>query len=502
MTTTVETRSPQMNCLEERRALCRDIYGGTGAMIKAGRRHLPQHLAESSTSYDQRLKATILSNFVQQAVSKAVGKIFSKAITLRDNVPKAIVDACEDIDRQGRALNPFLMDVATSAFVDGVSYILADFPLTAGITTLAEEEALKLKPYAIHVKAHNVLEILTEQRGGETVITRVRISEEFNRPVPGTWEYEEVEQVRVFYLEGNAVRWELWREIEDDRDQDQFVLVDSGQTTFTRIPLIPIYTNRTGYMVGTPPFQHVAELNLRHWRLTSEQTFTCSMQSFAMLGGSGVNPDSVIEVGPCKKLFSKSPDSKFYYVEPTGKGAEIGRIELKAIESAIETVGAMLRVERAGQVTATAAAIDSEETNASLKAVALGIEDSIEELFQHFARILGLGDDAGGEVVVNTDFGAPRGTDAGLNTLAALNMAGKLSDLRMLAELQYRGELSPDFDHTKNADELTLEADAMPPAVMPPVVIPMVDPFKPAVSGLGSVKPDKTPVKPGAIVPT
>ena len=132
------------------------------------------------------------------------------------------------------------------------------------------------------------------------------------------------------------------------------------------------------------------------------------------------------------------------------------------ILSAIETVGAMLRVERAGQVTATAAAIDSEETNASLKAVALGIKDSIEELFQHFARILGLGEDAGGEVVVNTDFGAPRGTDAGLNTLAALNMAGKLSDLRMLAELQSRGELSPDFDHEKNADELTLEVEAMP----------------------------------------
>jgi len=466
---TVETRSPQMACLEERRALCRDIYGGTATMIKAGRRHLPQHLAESEASYAQRLKATILSNFVQQAVSKAVGKIFSKPITLRDNVPKAIAAACENIDRQGRALDPFLMDVTTAAFVDGVSYILADFPLGAGITTLADEQALKLRPYAIHIKAEDILEILTEQRGGETIITRLRISEEFNRPVPGTWEYEEVEQVRVFILEGDRVSWELWREVETQNlaslqpDNDRFALVDSGVTSFTRIPLVPVYTNRTGYMVGTPPFQHVAELNLRHWRLTSEQTFTCSMQSFAMLGASGVSTDSVIEVGPCKKLFSKSPESKFYYVEPTGKGAEIGRIELKSIEAAIETVGAMLRVERAGQVTATAAAIDSEETNASLKAVALGIKDSIEELFGHFARILGLGEDAGGEVVVNTDFGAPRGTDAGLNTLAALNMAGKLSDLRMLAELQYRGELSPDFDHEKNQAELATEAETMLP---------------------------------------
>ena len=470
---TVESRSPRMHCLEERRTLCRDIYGGTDAMIKAGRRHLPQHLAESETAYNQRLQATVLSNFVQQAVSKAVGKIFSKPITLRDNVPAAIRDACENIDRQGRALDPFLMDVATSAFIDGVSYILADFPMALGVVTLADELALKARPYALHVKARDLLEILTEQRGGETVITRVRISEEFCRPIPGGWEYEEVEQVRLFRLVGDVVTWEVWREAAEERPGAAAVwtIVEQGITSFSRIPLIPLYTNRIGYMEGTPPFQNVAELNLRHWRLTSEQTFTCSMQSFAMLGGSGVSADSVIEVGPCKKLFSKSPDSKFYYVEPTGKGAEIGRSELKAIEQAIETVGAMLRVERAGQVTATAAAIDTEETNATLKAVALGIKDSVEELFQHFARILGLGEDAGGEVVVNTDFGAPRGTDAGLNTLASLNMAGKLSDLRMLAELQYRGELSPDFDHDKNHDELAVEADAMPellPAAMPP----------------------------------
>ena len=468
---TVECRSPRMRELEERRELCRDLMGGSCAMIKAGRLWLPQHLAESEVSYAKRLQATILSNFVQQAQSKAVGKIFSKPITLRDDVPQAIVDVCENIDRQGRALDPFIMDVAASAFIDGVSYILADYPRLDGVQSLADEQALKIRPYAVHIKARDLLEIVTEQRGGECVITRIRISEEFCVPIPGAWEYSEVEQVRVMILDGDTVRWELWRENEEKGAKDEaWVKVEEGFTSFKRIPLVPIYTNRTSYLEGSPPFQHVAELNLRHWRLTSEQTFTCSMQSFAMLGGSGVNPDSNVEVGPCKKLFSKSPESKFYYVEPTGKGAEIGRIELKAIEQAIETVGAMLRVERAGQVTATAAAIDSEETNAGLKAVALGIKDSIEELFMHFGRMLGLGEDAGGEVVVNTDFGAPRGTDAGLNTLAALNMAGKLSDLRMLAELQYRGELSPDFDHTKNADELTVEADAMP--VMPPAMPP------------------------------
>ena len=471
---TVECRSPRMRELEERRGLCRDLMGGSNAMIKAGRRWLPQHLAESEVSYTKRLQATILSNFVQQAAAKAVGKIFSKAITLRDDVPSVIVDVCENIDRQGRALDPFIMDVTASAFIDGVSYILADYPRLDGVQSLADEQALKIRPYAVHIKARDLLEIVTQQVGGECVITRIRIMERFCLPIPGQWGYDEVEQVRVMILDGATVRWELWREEEQKEsvgaEKEVWVKVEEGFTSFTRIPLVPIYTNRTAYLEGLPPFQHVAELNLRHWRLTSEQTFTCSMQSFAMLGGSGVNPDSSVEVGPCKKLFSKSPESKFYYVEPTGKGAEIGRIELKAIEQAIETVGAMLRVERAGQVTATAAAIDSEETNAGLKAVALGIKDSIEELFMHFGRMAGLGEDAGGEVVVNTDFGAPRGTDVGLNTLAALNMAGKLSDLRMLAELQYRGELSPDFDHTKNADELTLEAEAMPVMIPPPNV--------------------------------
>ena len=245
-------------------------------------------------------------------------------------------------------------------------------------------------------------------------------------------------------------------------------MVDEGTTSFTRIPLVPIYTNRVGFMEGTPPFQSAAELNLRHWRSTSEQTMSLTYHRNPIICAIGVNSDTALRVGPAQLFMSPNPDASFHYLEMTGKALEAGREDLKGIEAAINTAAATLRVERAGQVTATAAAIDSEETCAGLKAIAHGIKDSIEELFRHFAEMSGLPREKAGTILINTDFGAPKGTPQGLTVLQTLNVSGQLSTDALLRELAYRGELSPEFDNDMNAEELAIEAATMPDMTTPP----------------------------------
>jgi len=454
---TVATPSPAIAAAEAKRQLCRDIVSGTDGMIAAGKRWLPQHPGESNANYKIRLGSNILTNFVADAIDKQTGKIFSKPVTLGDNVPADIAALCENIDRQGRGLDAFIMDAAKQAFCDGISYILADYPRVDGVRTLADEKALGVRPYAVHVKPCCLLEAVSQQINGIETLTRIRIMETITKP-GDDWAYSTIEQVRVLRREPDGSIWfEIWQEQEGRGLGDTWAKVEEGRTTLPAITLVPVYTNRTGFMMGLPPNQSIAELNLRHWRSTSEQINALSFQRFAMLSAVGISDDSVITIGPSKLLKSINPDAKFAFVEPTGKGVEMGRLDLESIEQAIQSAPVNMRVENAGKLTATAAAIDSAESNAGLKAVAGGIKDSVERLLQHFAQMMGKGSDQGGEGVVNDDFGSKHGSDAGLVELGKMRALGDISRQKYIECLKWRDELPADFDLDANEEELNSE---------------------------------------------
>lgn len=455
----VSTPSPRVAELEEKRKLVRTIMGGTFAMRQAGKTYLPKHPAESDGVYKTRLEKTFLDNFVSLAIDKASGKLFAKPVKVAD-APPAFEGILDNIDRQGQALHPFLMDVAKCAFTDGISYVMADMPRTDGVKTLADEKALGVRPYAVHINPKQILETVSEMINGVETLTRVRIMESVT--TQDGWDYSTTQQVRVWYREqtdqgGVLVRWELYRQNE----KQEWYLFDDGATTFKGIYLVPFYTNRCGYMEGKPPFQNIAEANLEHWQWKSEHAHSLSMCCFGMYTATGVPEDFKMEVGPAKCLRSSSPDTKFDVLETTGKGVTLAADTLKAIESRIETTGVNLRVENAGQVTATAAALDSEETNAGLKAVAQGFSDSAGLMLQYFAEIMGIDKNQAGTVEVNTDFGQAKGTTNGLQELTKARAVCDISRNQYLDTLIWRGELPPDFDKDLNEEELQAEGPAL-----------------------------------------
>lgn len=459
----VSTPSPRVEYLEAERQLVRTIMGGTFAMREAVTKYLPRHPAESSGVYKTRLEKTFLDNFVDLAITKSTGKIFAKPIKT-ENIPSQIDGLLTNIDRQGRALDPFIMDVAKQAFEDGISFVMADMPPSDGITTLADEKAAGVRPYAIHIKPQDILETVSEMIGGVETLTRVRIREVIQE-LDG-WDYVTIDQIRVWYrdtvVEDNGaarmvVRWELYRQSGAKKEWE---LYDQGATTFKSIYLVPFYTNRTGFMEGLPPFQNIAESTLEHWQWKSEHAHALSMQCFGMLTAVGVSEESEIQVGPAKVLRATDPNAKFAYTETTGVGVTMAAETLKAIESRIETAGVNLRVENAGQVTATAAAIDSEDTTAGLKAVAIGFSNSINQLLQYFAEMMGI-DPGNASAECNTDFGAAKGTQAGLTELSKARALGDISRNQYLDTLIWRGEIKPDFDKELNQEELDAEGPAL-----------------------------------------
>ena len=472
---TVATPSPIMAELAEKRQLCHDLMGGTKAMIAAGQRWLLPHLGElvggaPNANYHKRLKDNILRNFLGEAVAKQAGKLFAKPVTLSKKVPTDLAAICENIDRQGCGIDPFARDVVGQALVDGVSYVLVDSPRAEGVTTQAEAKAVGLRPYAVHIKPCCLLEALAEVVGEVMTLVRVRIRECSQKPAADGWGYEEVEQIRVLYREEIpvekgvsvvAVRFEIWREDKTATTDDKWYKVEEGVTGMTRIAIVPFYTNRTGFMIGEPPNQSIAELNLMHWRSRADQISCIAYNRFAQIWGAGWPADTQLAVGPAKCHLATDPEATLAYLEPSGAGVEAGRKDLEDIEKSIETASAALRIEHGGTVTATAAAIDSAETNAGLKAVAQGMKDSLEQVLMHMAEMMGLGLDAGGEVEVNDDFGGIVGTPAGLASLDKARALGDISRPGYLAELKRRGELADDFDVDADGEIAGREMDSL-----------------------------------------
>lgn len=452
----VSTPSPAIADLESKRRLIRAISKGSDAL--RNETYLYKYPAELPADYKARAARTFLDNFVDLAINKSVGKIFAKEVKV-DKLPAETEKLLENIDRQGRALDPFMMDVANMAFQDGISYVMADMPRTDGVVTLADEKALGVRPYAIHIKPQSVLEVLSEMINGVDTLTRVRIKECLQVPIAGEWGYSEVEQVRVWIREPTGlVRWELWREIESAGKKEEWVKVEEAETTFKSIYLVPFYTNRTGFMLGAPPFQNIAESTLEHFQLKSDYQAALEMVCFGMFYATGVDSEFQMKVGPRQSLVATAPDAKFGVMETTGAAVTLSLEAIKAVESRIETAGVDLRVENKNGVTATAASIDSEDTNASLKAIAQGFGDSCELLFQYFAEMQNGDVNNAGECKISTEFGVKRGSDAGLQSLDKALALGTISNESYLENMKWRGEIQPDFDMDKNAEEISQQA--------------------------------------------
>lgn len=455
--------SDRQQHLELKRELCRALMVGTDAMRAAGEKWLPRHAAEAYESYQHRLKATILYGGFSQTVVKQAGKLFFREVVVAEDVPDLLLELTDDVDGQGRALSSFMYDVTKDGFVDGVSYVLVDFPRLVGAATLADQQAVKARPYWSHIPACNILGWKTEQVNGKTVLVQVRIRE---CVTVADGEYGEKEQRRVRVLSPGHYDVFIEKTRTDGFKYYEFDPNLSGVTSWTDITLVPVYTNQTGFFEGLPPLRELSELNQEHWISSSEQRHALTFLRFAMLCITGVAVGDKVEIGPDKVIKLTNSQGKASYVEHSGKGIEAGQQDLKDIEERMHHAGMELRIENQGRITATAAAIDSADSNAALKAIAKGVEGAIEQLLGFSAMMLGMSVEDGGSVEVYDEF-AQETPPADSQELLNLHTAGLLSRETVWKELQRRHVLDTNFDATTEAAAIANEAPTLQGQPMP-----------------------------------
>ena len=442
-----------VKAMAEHWVIISSLLSGTAGMRK-NKALLPKWPNEEDNAYNARLAVATLLPALKRTIMVMVGKPFSKELTLGDDVPTIIEEYCQDINLEGQSLHSFSIQVFDEVMSYGLCGILVDFPVapvaTEGrVRTVADEKAMKLRPYFTFVKHGQILGWRTRRIDGALTLTQLRIMEEVEED-DGAFGTACIPQVRVL----EPGRWATYRESGEGALRE-WKLFEEGVTTLTYIPFIPFYGKRLAYMVGESPLQDLAYLNVKHWQSQSDQDtilHVARVPILAIIGAEAAGPDgkggTQLVVGASAGV--KLPmDADMKYVEHTGKAIEAGAQSLKDLEDQMVQTGAELLVVKPGDKSATEANNEAEANKSDLQRIVENFEDSMDQSLQVMADWLKQPE--GGHIQLFKDFGSFLLSDASAQLVLQMQQSGLLTKETALTEMQRRGVISPDIDP---ADEL------------------------------------------------
>lgn len=466
----VEAESVAYRAMKGNWPLIADLRAGTDAMRAAGEDWLPKEPRESKPSYEVRLNRSFLYGAYRDAVAAIVAKPFSRAVTTKnkDKLPEQLQKISMDADRDGSDLTQFGKGVYRGGVNDGLRFIYVDYPLTGTGVNLEQQERQDIRPYFVDISAQDLTNYKTKKNEtGKRELTMITIRERVTVD-DGEFGEEQITQYRVVYAPGHRPArraandqggeeaqggWEVWRQGEGT--SKKFVLYSSGTHTYPGIPLVPYYTEKTGFMRGEPPMMDLAWLNLMHWQSASDQRNILRFVRFAMLKAVGVTEEEKkrgFTLSPKTILYSVNKDANFGFVEHTGEGVKAGRQDLLDIQALMEVMGLQPLIEKSGNVTATGKAIDEGKKYCRAQEWCRSLEDALREAY----RMAGVWvEDEKYElpedftVDIFTEFSLAAETDRDLDILLKLRQMMEIDSKTLLQEVQRRTVLHDTHDLDK-----------------------------------------------------
>lgn len=436
----VDYVSPAVEAMAKKWPVIDALRGGTDAMRAAGRTYLPQRTMEVDKDYQQRLdRATLYPGFTD-SVAAMVGRLFTKPIKLGDKVPEDIRQYMQDVDTEDRNLHAFARDWLDDAISYGISHVLVDKPQNKA-RTRAEEKQQGIRPYAVLVQHSQVIGWKSEKRGGNEVLTQVRIRE-MAEVEDGKYGTQPVERVRVLETD----RFELW----EKSDKDAWTMIQEGVVTLGRIPLVTLYANRTGFMVAVPPLLELAHLNVKFWQKQSSLDSLIDTACVPILATFGLQPkfdENGKEVPGvifgAKTGIDLPADGNIKYVEHTGAAIDSGRQDLLDLKEDMRIAGGQLLRADASIMTAAQAETENAKEISRLGMIAQNLEDSLDQILSLFAAWMNKSLKAG-NVEVHANLDPDYAPAESMAVLVNMYNVGALSRQGLFNEAKRRGLVSDD----------------------------------------------------------
>lgn len=461
-----------------------DIRAGARKIKEAAELYLPRYEREKVPAYKKRLESTPWRPEFVDALRNLCSKPFTKAVSLQGDVPQQIKDLSEDIDGEGNDLHSF----SRSTFVEGVAAglvgIYVTYPDADPAKTIAEEKASGVRPYWVPLLAENIIALYTTKVNGRDLVQHIRIREcSVSRD---GYAEKSAEHVRVIDVEpGQLPTWELFeKQIDQTTKEVVWVSVGNGTITLNVIPIVLFFTGeRSGIYRVKPPLIDLAVMQLEIYRALSREDEILTYAGSPMLKAKGMSrpepttapiivdgrerfvavPAAEIEIGPKTILFAPpgtEVPTDWDFIQPNAANITAVSDNVDNKITHFRQLAMQPSTHKSGNLTATAAAIDSAKAHTAIEVWANGLKDVLEQAFVFTCMWLKI--DTAVEVSIHTDFGIDsEGADEAAN-LISMRPTGDLSRETLWEELQRRGILGPQFDAEQEEERLLEETPANP----------------------------------------
>jgi hypothetical protein len=342
--------------------LCRTLREGTDAMRRAGELYTPKTEKERRYPllWDTRIRTAALMPFYAQAISRIASLPFQKAPTLTGELPPEIEPILADADRQGSTLESFAAEIYTDAIDKGMGMFLVDNVPTikpdGSLMTLTEAEAMDARPYFRRIDPDNFRGAKVDTQGGRDEVVEFRFASFFwGQDDKGLDQRRE----RIEVWTRDTISW--W--ITNISSSSGASSLGAGASferevpnTLGRIPLVVIYTNRTGALEAKPRLIDLAWQNVRHWNADSMQDGGVNFSRFPVLFMKGVSDEtanSKPNIGAGATLADPSEQADLRVVETSGAALNAGEVQIARIASYCQQLGMQPLMEVGGPATAT-----------------------------------------------------------------------------------------------------------------------------------------------------
>lgn len=453
---------------------CRDVYAGQEAMHGARREtYLPKFHKEEALDYNARVRRSEFFNAFFRTVQGLVGMMF--LTPPKAEVSPGTEDMLADVTQAGQSLADIAKEIATESLEVGRVGLLVDYPrATDGEMTVAQAQALGMRPKMALYKAESILNWETRWQGGRCVLSQIVLFEVCcERDGADRFVVCEHEQCRVLELDDNG---EVFVEIHRKDDKGNWAIHEppfyplmQGKR-LREIPFVFISSDSTRPEVELPPLIDLVNMNISHYQSTSDVEHGAHKTAMPQPWIAGIDnapsstgqPAPTFYIGGGNAWVFPDPNTQVGMLEYSGQGLQAIETRISKKEEQMAVLGArMLEAQKKGVETAEVAGMHRSGEQSALTTQAETIDSGMTRALSWFDLWAG----GSGEVTfaLNKDFMPAKLTPEQLRELVGSWQSGALSDQELYEQLQAGGIIDPDKPFEEHEEQVRNSAPKVAP---------------------------------------
>ena len=434
--------------MRDRWEIVHAVIQGTEYLHEHKEIYLPQEPREEKDPWDARVNRSVLTPFTKRLISNAAGLILRRPIHLEGGDAWWQETFRKNVDGDGTSLDQFAKKRLEMALAYGVGYMMVDAPKNTAENG-AEESELDLRPYFVQIDPWQILGWRRESDDPGAKLTMFRYQEEMKTD-EGTYGEE-------------------WKMVARVITPGQYAVYDSenapikaGPYDLDYIPVIPIYGEREGFLIGTPPLADVARLNVTHFQRMADLLHSLHIAAIGLLVLEDYDSDE--GVTGLSYAIRMAAGSKAYWVQCDAGSFEAQATMLERLENQMSHLGVTkLLGQKFVAESADAKRIDQQQANSVLATVSLELENALNEAFRIAGEYMGIEPP---KVVIDKDFDFYRLLGQDVSVLGELHRQGQVTD-RLFHLIMRHGEwIPPEVDLEQEAADIKLLQEQKQKALM------------------------------------